>query len=41
MDSCIVYEMLCGQYKPNKKTEGLISFNQLSSVLNVIQNILN
>ena len=35
MDSCIVYEMFCGQYKPNKKTEDLISFNQLSSVLNV------
>ena len=34
MDSCIAYdEMFCGQYKPYKKTEDLISFNQLSGVL--------
>ena len=36
MGSYIVYdEMFCGKCKPYKKTEDLISFNQLSSVLNV------
>ena len=36
MNSCTVYnEMFCGQDKPYKKTEDLMSFNQFSSVLNV------
>ena len=35
-DSCILYdEIFCGHYKPYKKTEDLMSFNQLSIVLNV------